>query len=60
MTLRPGNPWAVLDLADGTARSALGIQGSDGPRAVRQTQQLRALIEAHAAVDPHEDRPDGS
>jgi hypothetical protein len=56
VTLRPGNPWAVLDLTDGTARSALGIQGSDGARAVRQTRQLRALIEAHAAVDPH-DRP---
>jgi hypothetical protein len=52
--LRPGNPWAVLDLADGTVRSALGIQGSDGALAVRQTRQLRALIEAHAAVDPHD------
>lgn len=58
VTLRPGNPWAVLDLADGTARSALGIQGSDGSRAVRHTRQLRALIEAHAAVDPHDAPPD--
>jgi hypothetical protein len=56
VTLRPGNPWAVLDLTDGTARSAMGIQGSDGKRAVRHTRQLRALIEAHAAEDPH-DRP---
>ena len=37
VTLRPGNPWAVLDLTDGTTRSALGIQGSDGPRAQHQT-----------------------
>src|SRR4051794_9352516 len=48
VNLRPGNPWAVLDLSDGTARSALGIQGSDGERARRQTRQLKALIDAHA------------
>jgi hypothetical protein len=54
VTLRPGNPWAVLDLTDGTARSAMGIQGSDGERAKRQARQLRALVEAHAAVDPHD------
>ena len=52
VTLRPGNPWAVLDLSDGTTRSALGIQGSDGNRAVRQVRQLRALVEAHSASDP--------
>ena len=52
VTLRPGNPWAVLDLTDGTSRSAMGIQGSDGALAARQTRQLRALIEAHAAAEP--------
>jgi hypothetical protein len=52
VTLRPGSPWAVLDLSDGTTRSAMGIQGSDGNRAVRHTRQLRALIEAHAADEP--------
>jgi hypothetical protein len=52
VTLRPGNPWAVLDLNDGTTRSALGIQGSDGTRAQRQVRQLRALVEAHAGSDP--------
>ena len=52
VTLRPGNPWAVLDLSDGTTRAAMGIQGSDGARARRQTRELRALIEAHAAAEP--------
>ncbi len=52
VSLRPGSPWAVLDLSDGTTRSALGIQGSDGARAVRQTRQLRALVESRAAADP--------
>ena len=52
VTLRPGSPWAVLDLSDGTTKSALGIQGSDGALAVRQTRQLRALVDAHAAPEP--------
>jgi hypothetical protein len=52
VSLRPGSPWAMLDLSDGTTRSAMGIQGSDGNRARRQARQLRALIEAHAAPEP--------
>ena len=30
VSLRPGSPWAVLDLGDGTTVPALGIQASDG------------------------------
>ena len=52
VTMSPGDPWAVLDLNDGTTRSALGIQGSDGRSARRQVQQLRALIEARSGSDP--------
>lgn len=52
VTLRPGNPWAVLDLSDGTSRGAMGIQGSDGARAQTQVRQLRALVEAHAGTEP--------
>jgi len=47
VTLRPGSPWAVLDIADGTTVSAMGIQGSDGSRAQAQVRRLRALVEAH-------------
>jgi Bacterial PH domain len=54
VSLRPGSPWAVLDLSDGTTRAALGIQGSDGARAVRQARQLRALVEARSAADPRD------
>ncbi|HET6562646.1 MAG TPA: PH domain-containing protein [Marmoricola sp.] len=54
VTLRPGNPWALLDLSDGTTRSAMGIQGSDGKRAQRQVRQLRALVEAHAGSEPRD------
>ena len=42
--LPPGAPWAVLDLADGTSQSAMGIQGSDGSRAQRAVRELRALL----------------
>ncbi len=43
--LRPGSPWAELDLSDGTTVPAMGIQGSDGPRAARQVREVRALVE---------------
>jgi hypothetical protein len=59
VTLRPGNPWAVLDLSDGTSRGAMGIQGSDGARAQAQVRQLRALVDAHAGAEPPaQGRPD--
>jgi hypothetical protein len=48
VTLRPGSPWVVLDLSDGTSVPAMGIQGSDGARAGRQVRQLRALVDAHS------------
>ena len=39
VTLRPGSPWAVLDLTDGTSVPAMGIQGSDGARASAQVRR---------------------
>ena len=44
VTLRPGSPWAELDVSDGTTVPAMGIQGSDGPRATAQVRRLRTLI----------------
>ena len=44
ISLPPGAPWAVLDLADGTSASAMGIQGSDGTRARTQVRELRAVL----------------
>jgi hypothetical protein len=44
ITLRPGGPWAVIDLSDGTTVSAMAIQSSDGPRALAQVRAVRALI----------------
>ena len=46
VTLRPGSPWAVLDISDGSTVPAMGIQGSDGSRAKGQVRDLRLLVEA--------------
>ena len=50
VNLHPGDPWAVLDLSDGTSRSAMGIQGSDGRSARRQALQLKALVSARSSA----------
>jgi len=47
VNLRRGAPWAGLDLSDGTSTSMVGIQGSDGERAVRAVRELRALVAAN-------------
>ena len=52
VSLRPGAPWAVLQLADGTTAPAMGIQGSDGNRAVTQVKRLRGILAEHS-----DDRP---
>jgi hypothetical protein len=46
ISLGRGAPWAHLDLSDGEAHMVLGIQGSDGNRAIRATNELRALIKS--------------
>jgi Bacterial PH domain len=49
-----GDPWAVLDVDDGTSIKAMAIQGSDGRRARRATEQLRGLVEEHSRT-PRDD-----
>ncbi|MFE0458881.1 PH domain-containing protein [Kitasatospora sp. NPDC058965] len=52
VNLRQGDPWATLDLADGTSLAAMGIQPSGGrDQAVRAARALRDLAEAHGAVN---------
>ena len=45
--LNDGDPWVMLDLDDGETLPAMGIQASDGDRAVTAVAQLRALITVH-------------
>ncbi len=53
VSLRAGAPWATVELADGETAAAMGIQGSDGGRAVAQVGRLRTILAGHA-----EHRPD--
>lgn len=51
VNLRLGDPWAVLDLADGTTLATVGIQPAAGrDRAVAAARALRDLVEARSAV----------
>ncbi|WP_410539393.1 PH domain-containing protein [Streptomyces sp. KL2] len=48
VNLRPGDPWVLLDLADGTTLPAMGIQpGIARQQAIRDARALRALAERH-------------
>jgi len=51
VNLRRGAPWAGVDLSDGTSISLLAIQGSDGQRAIRAVQDLRALVAANSRTE---------
>jgi hypothetical protein len=44
VTLLVGDPWPKIDFADGRTVGAMGIQGSEKPRARRATAELTALI----------------
>ncbi|WP_129838296.1 PH domain-containing protein [Streptomyces sp. RFCAC02] len=50
VTLRPGDPWAGLDLADGTTLPVMAIQpGVSRARALSDARALRALVESGGA-----------
>ncbi|GAA5216730.1 PH domain-containing protein [Streptomyces thinghirensis] len=58
VNLRDGDPWAFLDLSDGTSLPALGIQpGIARQRAIQDARALRALVAARSAATP--DAPRG-
>ncbi len=61
VSLGRGAPWAVLDTSAGETVQLMGIQRSDGDRAVAAVRELRAAIAAHAGHGPHDpDGPTGS
>lgn len=47
--LPPGQPWLRLELTDGSTPAAVGVQSSDGLRAVRAADELRALVHERRA-----------
>ena len=46
-----GNPWALLDLDDGETLPVMGIQRSDGARAVAESRRLATLVAFHSRTD---------
>ncbi len=57
VNLRQGDPWAFLDLSDGTSLPALGIQpGIARQRAIQDARALRALVEARSTATPEAPR----
>jgi hypothetical protein len=57
--LPAGAPFAVLDLADGTSRQTLAIQGADGDRAKIAVRELRLLLARTAAESLERPDPPG-
>jgi hypothetical protein len=51
ITLPTGSPWATLDLSDGTSIPAMGIQGSDGARAVTALREIRSLLQQQSRTE---------
>lgn len=48
VNLRPGDPWVLLDLSDGTSLAAMGIQpGIAREQAVEDARALRALVDRY-------------
>ncbi|HEV2637028.1 MAG TPA: PH domain-containing protein [Actinocrinis sp.] len=53
VNLRPGDPWALLDLDSGDTLPVMGIQTANGLRAARlAVADLRALVELYSYADP--------
>jgi hypothetical protein len=51
ISMRRGDPWAVLDLADGTSVVAMAIQSSDGARAAAAVRDISQQIDQHSRTE---------
>ncbi len=49
--LPPAEPWLILDVSDGTALPAMGVQGSDGAYAREQAHDLARLVAAKTRTE---------
>ncbi len=48
------DPWMLLDLSDGTALAAMGVQKSEGERGQRQAREFARMVQEHTQVPGHE------
>lgn len=46
--------WMLLDLSDGQALAAMGVQKSEGERAQRQAREFARMVTEHTRVAGHE------
>lgn len=51
VSLRRGDPWVLLDLADGETLAVMGIQANDGERALTAVRRLRSLVATHSITE---------
>jgi len=51
LSLSPNQPWAMLDLADGTALAVMAIQNADGAKASRSARELAGVIAERSRTD---------
>ncbi|WP_030909918.1 PH domain-containing protein [Streptosporangium amethystogenes] len=51
VTLTDHEPWAKIDFADGITVGAMGLQGSEKKRTMRQVRELAALIRERGEAD---------
>lgn len=51
LSMRRGEPWARLDLSDGSSVPVMGIQSADGPRSEVALQAARDALEAGRPTD---------
>lgn len=51
VTFGSGDPWVMLELADGNRHPVMGIQRSDGARAAHEAQRLATLVALHGEAE---------
>lgn len=47
-----GNPWAHLDVADGSTVSVMALQSIDAPESISRAQDLNREINRRSLIDP--------
>jgi len=50
----PNNPWAQLDLSDGTTLAVMAVQAADGAYGRKEAGRLAALVQLNEPRDPRE------
>jgi hypothetical protein len=48
------DPWMLLDLSDGQALAAMGVQKSEGERAQHQAREFARMVQERTQVPGHE------